>query len=316
VHPGARPLEGEDALGELDAHVDLAILAVPVGTGHHVDGAGLAGRVPLDVEGDRHRQAVGAAPRLGGVVEQHAVCLVAHAPLHERAVAVVPGPHLGRLHVQAVAQAGAVELLDVEVRLTFTHEARPVVEPATAEFEPDRDAGDPIIGESARTPEPPGFHRGVGMAQLVGIGPHRGKGTGPPIGQTGTVVRYLSLDWIDALTAEVAANTTLAELAGTHAIGVTQVVTGGPEGDVVYHLQVGDGSASFGAGAAFPEDVRMEQSWDTAIGVATGTMNAQDAFIGGHIRLTGDQQKLVASQPVFAALDAVFSSVRDRTEYH
>ena len=130
-----------------------------------------------------------------------------------------------------------------------------------------------------------------------------------------TVIRYLSLEWLEALTAEVAASATLQQLAGQHTIGVTQVVTDGPEGTIVYHLQVGDGSATFGAGSAFPEDVRMEQTWETAVAVATGELNAQDAFIGGRILLTGDQQKLMASQPVFKALDAVFATVRQRTEY-
>jgi hypothetical protein len=129
------------------------------------------------------------------------------------------------------------------------------------------------------------------------------------------VIRYLSLEWLDALTAEVAGSATLQQLAGSHTIGVTQVVTGGPEGTVVYHLQVGDGAASFGAGSALPEDVRMEQTWETAVGVATGTLNAQEAFIKGRILLTGNQQKLIESQPVFGALDAVFSSVRERTDY-
>lgn len=129
------------------------------------------------------------------------------------------------------------------------------------------------------------------------------------------MVRYLSLDWIDALAAEVAGNPDLASLARVHEIGVTQVVTDGPEGDVVYHLQVGDGSASFGAGAAFPEHVRMQQTWDTAVAVATGALGAQGAFIGGRILLSGDQQKLMSSQPVFKALDAVFATVRERTEY-
>ena len=54
----------------------------------------------------------------------------------------------------------------------------------------------------------------------------------------------------------------------------------------------------------------MEQSWATATAVATGELNAQEAFIKGLIRLTGNQQKLIESQPVFAALDAVFTSVR------
>lgn len=128
-------------------------------------------------------------------------------------------------------------------------------------------------------------------------------------------VRYLSLRWITALSDAVASSERLAELAQEHRIGVTQVVTDGPEGTVVYHLQVADGTASFGPGPAEPEDVRMEQEWDTAVAVATGELNAQEAFIGGRIRLTGDQQLLLASQPVFGALDEVFGAVGARTDY-
>jgi putative sterol carrier protein len=129
------------------------------------------------------------------------------------------------------------------------------------------------------------------------------------------MVRYLSLDWINALSAEVAASEQMRTIAETHRIGVTQVVSDGPEGDVTYHLTVGDGDARFGAGPADPEDVKMEQDWDTAVAVATGELNAQEAFIGGRIRLYGDQQLLLDSQPVFGALDAVFASVRARTRY-
>lgn len=128
-------------------------------------------------------------------------------------------------------------------------------------------------------------------------------------------VRYLSLEWIDALTQEVARSTALAELAAEHTVGITQVVTDGPEGVVVYHLQIGDGQAAFGPGAADPEDVRFDQDWDTAVAIATEQLNAQQAFITGRIRLTGDQQKLQDSTPVFGALDAVFTTVRQRTDY-
>jgi hypothetical protein len=114
-------------------------------------------------------------------------------------------------------------------------------------------------------------------------------------------LRYLSLDWINALSAEVAISEQIRDVAQHHSLGVTQVISGGPEGDVTYHLLVADGHASFGAGAA--------------VDVATGELNAQEAFIGGRIRLFGDQQKLLESQPVFGALDSVFASVRDRTIY-
>lgn len=128
-------------------------------------------------------------------------------------------------------------------------------------------------------------------------------------------VRYLSLAWIRELTREVAESEILTDLARSHEVGVTQVVTDGPEGDVTYHLQVRDGEASFGAGIADPEDVRMEQNWVTAVSIATGAANAQDAFVNGNIRLFGDQQALMAAQPVFAALDHIFATVREHTRY-
>jgi hypothetical protein len=128
-------------------------------------------------------------------------------------------------------------------------------------------------------------------------------------------VRYLSLDWIDAIRGAVAANESLQRLAPDHEIGFTQVVTDGPEGDVTYHLQVADGTIDFAAGPADPEHVRMEESWDTAVAVASGTLNAQEAFVRGQILLRGDQQRLLDSQPLFGALDAVFSTVRADTRY-
>ena len=76
-----------------------------------------------------------------------------------------------------------------------------------------------------------------------------------------------------------------------------------------------DGDVEFGAGPADPEDVRFVQDWDTAVGVATGTVNAQEAFLRGRIKLAGSQAAVLENQPVFAALDAVFRSLRERTVY-
>ena len=133
--------------------------------------------------------------------------------------------------------------------------------------------------------------------------------------QTWAVVRYLSLDWIDAVAGNAACDERLGSLAGEHEIGFTQVVSGGPEGDVTYHLQVANGVVGFGSGPAEPEHVRMEQTWATAVAVATGRLNAQQAFVNGHIRLHGNQQRLLDAQPIFGALDTVFTKVREQTTY-
>ena len=128
-------------------------------------------------------------------------------------------------------------------------------------------------------------------------------------------MRYLSLEWIEAMHAQVASSESLRTLSETHSIGVTQVVTDGPEGNVLYHLQVGNGEASFGPGPAPDENVRMEQSWETAVAVATETLPAQEVFIKGLVRVTGDPQKIVDNVEVFAALDSAFSAVRGITTY-
>jgi putative sterol carrier protein len=145
------------------------------------------------------------------------------------------------------------------------------------------------------------------VTAFVGIGQHAG--------QTRGVIRYLSLEWLDALTAEAATDPEVQAAAQQHTLGVTQIVTDGPEGTVIYHFQSADGRVEFGPGAAHPEDVHMEQTFDTATEVATGRLNAQEAFIKGRIRFTGDAPRMMEALPLFGALDAVFRRVAERTEY-
>lgn len=128
-------------------------------------------------------------------------------------------------------------------------------------------------------------------------------------------IRYLSKEWIDAVSESVAASDALQLLGSNHIFGLTQVVTSTPFGEVRYHLQSGKRSVAFSAGDANPESVRFEQDYATATSVATGKLNSQEAFINGHIRFSGDHQCLIDAQEIFALLDEVFTSVRDRTEY-
>jgi putative sterol carrier protein len=95
---------------------------------------------------------------------------------------------------------------------------------------------------------------------------------------------------------------------------VTQIVNGTPFGDVAYHLVCRDGKMSFGRGRV-PCDVTFTQNYMTAVDVALARINAADAFISGKVRFSGDHEKVVAAQPLFAALDAVFARVRARTQF-
>ncbi len=126
----------------------------------------------------------------------------------------------------------------------------------------------------------------------------------------------MSADWVQAVSEAVAANTELQKLASIHSVGLTQVVTGTPHGDVVYHLQVGNGVATLVGGEASPEDVRFTEPYDTAVAVATGVLNAQEAFINGHIKFVGDHQKLIDAGDVFAVLNPIFDKIRETTDYN
>ena len=128
-------------------------------------------------------------------------------------------------------------------------------------------------------------------------------------------VRYLSTEWIEAVNARVSNSPELQNLARTHTVGVTQVVTGTPFGDVTYNFTVRDGRASFSAGAASAEDVRFSESWETALAVNNDTMSPDEAILLGHVTFTGDHTKLVAAGEVFALLDAVFDDVRALTTF-
>ena len=126
----------------------------------------------------------------------------------------------------------------------------------------------------------------------------------------------MSADWVQAVSDAVAANTELQQFASIHSVGLTQVVTGTPHGDVVYHLQVGNGVAALTSGESSPEDVRFTEPYDTAVAVATGVLNAQEAFINGHIKFVGDHQKLIDAGDVFATLNPIFDKIRETTDYN
>lgn len=128
-------------------------------------------------------------------------------------------------------------------------------------------------------------------------------------------VRYLGSQWLAAVEQAVASSERLQALAVDHEIGLTQVVTGTPHGDVTYHLQVEGGRARIGAGPANPEHVRFTERWETAVAVATGEVNPQEPFLNGDIAFSGDHERLIQAGDLFAEMDAAFESVRAQTDY-
>ena len=128
-------------------------------------------------------------------------------------------------------------------------------------------------------------------------------------------VDYLSNEWINAVAEGIKLNHEIAVVARDNTISVTQIITGTPHGDVTYHLESRDGKITFASGPATVSDIAFTQDWATAVGVATGKINAQEAFISGKIPFKGDHERVIATQPLFLALDQVFSAVNANTNF-
>ena len=127
-------------------------------------------------------------------------------------------------------------------------------------------------------------------------------------------MRYLSDEWISEVAREIESDQAVATAAATHSVSVTQVVTDTPFGDVSYHLLCADGKPRFAKGSV-PSDVTFSQTYETAVAIARGTLNAAESFITGKVRFSGNHEKVIAAQDFFAALDAVFTRVRARTMF-
>ncbi len=128
-------------------------------------------------------------------------------------------------------------------------------------------------------------------------------------------VDYLSNEWINAVAEGIKINKEITAVARDNSVSVTQIVTGTPHGDVTYHLESRDGKITFTSGPATVSDIAFTQDWQTAVGVATGKINAQEAFISGKIRFKGDHERVIATQSLFLALDLVFSAVNANTNF-
>jgi hypothetical protein len=122
------------------------------------------------------------------------------------------------------------------------------------------------------------------------------------------VVRYLSDAWLEAAGAALDGFPPL-----TESLTVGFVVTGGPDGERSYRIELGPGPVAVRPGAG-DAHVTLRQSWETARAVARGTRSAQRAFLDGDIRIDGDVRALLGHGGL-GAVDDRLGELRDRTEF-
>jgi putative sterol carrier protein len=126
------------------------------------------------------------------------------------------------------------------------------------------------------------------------------------------MAQYLSPEWIDELHVALSADASVRKATADVALTVQQVVTGGPDGDVSWHVAVDHGAVTVRPGITEDADVTFRQDHDTALAVAGGELSAQAAFMIGKLTVTGDVGKLIEHQGAFTGIDDATDAVRTR----
>ena len=125
------------------------------------------------------------------------------------------------------------------------------------------------------------------------------------------MVQFLSAEWIAALDTAAREATVPAGVRLT----IQQVVTGGGNGDVRYHLVLDDGRLQIRPGEAEGADVTLVQSREVAAALSRGELNAQQALEAGRLKLRGDIGHLAREGRALSAMEDVFAAVRAVTSY-
>ncbi len=73
------------------------------------------------------------------------------------------------------------------------------------------------------------------------------------------------------------------------------VITGGPEGDIKYYWVLENGKLQEAKLGEMPDpEVTLTQTWDDALKIQKGELDANAAFMQGRIKVTGNMAKLMA----------------------
>lgn len=128
-------------------------------------------------------------------------------------------------------------------------------------------------------------------------------------------VEFLTPEWAAALEEEANASEALRRAArGVH-LTIQQEVTDAETEGLHYALRFEDGVVRVLWGRAEAPDVTFVQTRATAEALSRGTLNAQQAFMLGKLRVRGNLPKLMAVRDAFAELEDVLAALRARTRY-
>jgi putative sterol carrier protein len=109
------------------------------------------------------------------------------------------------------------------------------------------------------------------------------------------MAKYLTQEWMDRAK-ELAQD--FPETPGA-TVRMQQVVTGAPDGDVKYYTVIENGKTlEQNVGDDPQADVTLTNSYDDAVKIMKGELDANAAFMQGRVKVTGNMAKIMALMPL------------------
>jgi putative sterol carrier protein len=107
--------------------------------------------------------------------------------------------------------------------------------------------------------------------------------------------KYLSQEWMD--TAKQLAQD-FPETPGA-SVRMQQVITGAPEGEIKYYTVIENGKTTEQTLGEDPNaEVTLTNSYDDAVKIMKGELDANAAFMQGKVKVTGNMAKMMSLMPL------------------
>ncbi|HVM35789.1 MAG TPA: SCP2 sterol-binding domain-containing protein [Actinomycetota bacterium] len=122
-------------------------------------------------------------------------------------------------------------------------------------------------------------------------------------------VKFLSEEWASQITSALNSSDDFKTAAGGQTAKIQQVVTDAPDGEAKYYFKLEDGAAEVALGELADAEATITQNYATAAGISKGELNAQNAFMQGKLKISGNMMKLMQLQGVINSMTKAVTSV-------
>lgn len=124
------------------------------------------------------------------------------------------------------------------------------------------------------------------------------------------MAKFLTEEWAQEMTAALNASDDFQNAASSQQTKLQQVVTDTPDGgEGRYYFSLDGGKAEVGAGDITEPDATITQNYETAVAINKSELNAQQAFMQGKLKISGNMMKLMQLQGVFNAMPKAVTDV-------